>query len=747
MNTLLTLRGKSFTPKSSKGRGSITIPADSIVTLNHLNELYTSLERVKEYWSNNTIIDGVLVSVYYNRVLAKSNRIDGFFNVGGGNAIPNETIVGAKFSNDKSKHIITHYISKEVLDKTIEHTKKVITIFKDYFTSAPMTSMVFSDSSKFNQIDYSKYGLSKSKFKQYLRDACFVKGFGIEQADMSTIRNSIVTIYDVKTNLLILLKQLDIDVSEANIMDQTTVLLDEKNIELLLLKAPYLVSMIVEDFSSLSPENFYNDGNTFYNNLPFPTNEPIIGVIDTLFDDRVYFNEWVEYHDLISPDISKGSQDYKHGTAVSSVIVDGASLNPKLDDGCGRFRVRHFGISLQSGFNSFTIIKQIREIVSQNPDIKVWNLSLGSNDEIRENFISVEGSLLDEIQFDNDVIFIIAGTNGIAPDGQRKKIGAPADSLNSIIVNSVDFSNQVVSYSREGVVLSFFIKPDVSYYGGGNGDFINVCEPLGLARVAGTSFAAPFIARKMAYLIHIMGLSREEAKALLIDSAIPWNDKKTFADISLLGYGVVPIKIEDILSTPDDEIKFIVSDVSRAYETYNYDFPVPISKEHYPYVAKATMCYFPKCSRNQGVDYTNTEMQLSLGVLDKKGIKTINNDNQYSENAPGYVREKSARNVFRKWDNVKHLGEKFSSRKKAKPILNPSNPQWGMSVKTIERLKNGDGYGIRFGVVVTLKELNGVNRIEDFIQQAELRGWLVNRLQVEAQVDLFNSLNEEIEFE
>ena len=71
------------------------------------------------------------------------------------------------------------------------------------------------------------------------------------------------------------------------------------------------------------------------------------------------------------------------------------------------------------------------------------------------------------------------------------------------------------------------------------------------------------------------------------------------------------------------------------------------------------MCYFPKCSRNQGVDYTNTEMQLSLGVLDKKGIKTINNDNQYSENAPGYVREKSARNVFRKWDNVKHLGEKF----------------------------------------------------------------------------------------
>ena len=34
-------------------------------------------------------------------------------------------------------------------------------------------------------------------------------------------------------------------------------------------------------------------------------NEPVVGVIDTLFDKRVYFNEWVEYHDFVSPDIRK----------------------------------------------------------------------------------------------------------------------------------------------------------------------------------------------------------------------------------------------------------------------------------------------------------------------------------------------------------------------------------------------------------------------------------------------------------
>ncbi|HEM3696680.1 TPA: S8 family peptidase [Streptococcus suis] len=748
MNTLLTLRGKNFTQKS-KAPGPVIkkLPKDSKITLHHLENLHASLKKVEKYWTNNTIIDGVLVSVYYNRIVAKSNRIEGYFNVGGANPVPNNTIVGAKFNEGKNCHIITHYISSIVLKKTIDYSEKALKIFSDYFADVAITSEMFSDPSTFNHIDFLKYGISKTNFKKYLRDSCFIKEFGVEYAQVSDIQNSIVTFYEVEVDIVTLLRQLDIDVSEASVMNQTTVLLDEKNIELLLSKAPYLVSMIVEDFSALSPEDFYNAGSALSEDFPSPTIEPTIGVIDTLFDERVYFNEWVEYHDLISPDIRKVSQDYQHGTAVSSLIVDGASLNPNLNDGCGRFRVKHFGVSLQSGFNSFTIIKLIREIVSQNPDIKVWNLSLGSNDEIRENFISVEGALLDEIQFENDVIFIIAGTNGTAPNGQRKKIGAPADSLNSLIVNSVDFNNNAVSYSREGVVLSFFIKPDLSYYGGGNGDFINVCEPLGMARVAGTSFAAPLVARKMAYLIHIMGLNREEAKALLIDSAIPWNDKKTFAERSLIGNGILPIKMEDILTTPDDEIKFIVSDVSKAYDTYNYDFPVPISKEHYPYVAKATMCYFPNCSRNQGVDYTNTELQITFGRLKENGIDAINHDNQHAEDAPGYVKENAARHLFRKWDNVKHIGEKFNSRKRNKPILNRANPQWGMSVKTVERLKKGDGKGIRFGVVVTLKELHGKNRIEDFIQQAELRGWLVHRLEVEAQVELFNSLNEEVEFE
>ena len=750
MNNILKLKGNEFIQESSKnGSPRTEILKTSVVNLSRLKRIHASLLDVKEFWKDINVIDGILISVYYDRIVAKSNRIQGYLKRKSSDN-PNSTIVGAKFDVSKTKHIITHYITRETLDKTIRTSAEIINFFKSSFPSGLLDYEQFSSKETFDNLNYDSVSFSKNTFKQYLRDSCFVEKFGIEQANKVDLRNSIVTFYNVNANISDILKKININVLPSDILDQTTVLLDEKNVNLVFARVPYLISMAVAEFTELSPEDLGIGANGMMIQIPSPKNEPTIGVIDSLFERNVYFSEWVEYHDLIPKEINKEEIDYQHGTAVSSLIVDAPQLNPNLDDGCGRFKVRHFGVSLHSGFNSFTIIKQIREIVSQNTDIKVWNLSLGSNYEVKNNFISVEAAVLDDIQYEYDVIFVIAGTNA-SNNTPRKRIGSPADSLNSVVVNSVDFNNDPVKYSRQGIVLSFFIKPDISYYGGGNGDFINVCEPLGLAKVAGTSFAAPLIARKLAYLMYIMGLNREEAKALLIDSAMSWRHKNSFEEMTLIGNGVVPIKIKDILETPEDEIKFIVSDVSKKYESYNYNFPVPISKEKYPFVARATMCYFPQCSRNQGVDYTDTELNLTFGRLTSKkykpAIDSINKDRQNLTDAPAYIKEDSARKVFRKWDNVKHIGETFTIRKKAKTILNDDNPQWGMSVKRIQRLEKNDRENIRFGVVVTLKEINGVNRIEEFINQAELRGWLVNRLQVQVQVGIYNKMNEDIKFE
>lgn len=97
----------------------------------------------------------------------------------------------------------------------------------------------------------------------------------------------------------------------------------------------------------------------------------------------------------------------------------------------------------------------------------MWNLSLGTEDETSKNFISFDAAMLDALQAKRNIVFVVSGTNDNRDvRADRLKVGSPADSLNSIVVNSVRRNGTPTSYSRTGTILSFFNKPDVSYYGG-----------------------------------------------------------------------------------------------------------------------------------------------------------------------------------------------------------------------------------------------------------------------------------------
>lgn len=743
MNNVLELKGKRFVQASKGGRGGgAAINSKKTVSSEELQRLQYQLRQIKEFWGKEKRpFEGILISVYYNKIAAKSNRISGLFK----GDKSNSAIVGAKFNDEKIKHIITYFLDITDLDKSIDLLSKAGVILKDRFRGE-ISKDIFNDNKVMNRIPFDKYSMSKSVFKQVIADVSYIDSFEVENATLP-LKQSIITLYNTKTDAKTLLENLGIDILASRILDNQTVFLDKNQLELLFEKAPYLVSMATVDLSELSPIDFIDKHENGLLTIPPPSIEPTIGVIDTLFDKSVYFSEWVEYHDMVDDNLPKSTNDYRHGTAVSSIIVDGARLNPWLNDECGRFRVRHFGVATGSIFSSFTIIKQIKEIIAKNKDIKVWNISLGSNQEINDNFISAEAAVLDQIQYENDVIFVIAGTN--KPSENIVKIGSPADSINSMVVNSVTKKGLSTKYSRKGLALSFFAKPDVSYYGGSEEQYIQVCEPLGAANVAGTSFATPWIARKLSYLIDVLGLNREIAKAMIIDAARDWNEKPTPEEVALYGHGVVPIKIDEIVQTKDDEIKFLVSDVSEKWNTYSYHFPVPLKNDKYPYIARATMCYFPICDRTQGVDYTNTELNLHFGRIKNDGkMNEINDDKQNQDESLNtekhYLLEGEARGRFRKWDNVKYIAERPKDR--MRPKISYNNKNWGMEIKTNNRLDPKDGIGIRFGVVVTLKEINGVNRIDEFIKSCNLNGWLVNQIDIEQRVDIHEKINEDIEF-
>lgn len=756
MNDLLQLKGR-FESRSNHGRpGAPVLPKGKSVKDIHLKNLSDQLEEILNYWSEHTELKGALVSVHYKHVVAKSNRIKILLSER--NNPTNQSVRGAKFewgedlSNHRiHKHVFTHLVSLEAIKRAIELLKVSADLINEKY-SGEITSEI---SEKIGKKDYvfDKRGISKTNFLKVVVDSFYVERFAVDFASDELFEQAIVSIYETNVETCELLRNYGINLTRDKMLNNTTFRLNSEEISLLLDKAPYLVSMCLSDLSSLSRDDidFVDSGEDMHSLIPHPSIEPIVGVIDTQFNENVYFHEWVEYKNMLDEDIPLNEEDYKHGTAVSSIIVDGPHGNPKLDDGCGRFRVRHFGVATQGRFSSFSIIKMIREIIKTNRDIKVWNLSLGSVSEIKESFISPEAAELDRLQNEFDVIFIIAGTNIPKEFNEDRpmKIGAPADSLNSIVVNSVSFEKKAASYTRVGPVLSFFHKPDVSYFGGDGDKGITVCrDDLGAANVKGSSYAAPWITRKVAYLIHIMGLSRESAKALLIDAAAGWNRADDCSHT--IGYGVVPQNINDIIQTKDDEIRFILSGEVDDFETFTYNIPVPIVNDKYPFYARATLAYFPECDRRQGVDYTCTELDIHFGrvrVDEKKNVPKIEpiNNNRQSEDELIVLYEEKARKMYRKWDNVKHISEQIKERKV--PKITYGSSLWGLSIKSKDRFSSGNDEKLRFGVVITLKEMSGKNRIDEFIKLCLARGWIVNRLNVQNRIDIYQKAEEELEFE
>ena len=755
MNPILQLKG-SFNQRANPSRpGQPALPTNACISINHIDQLKKQLQLIRDYWVRNSEIQGALVSVHYKNIVAKSNRLCVLLSYPSHPST--DSIRGAKFAWEINhqgktiqKHIFTHYVPLVAIEKAIGYLDTVASIVQaDYGESIQK-----KDTDKLNPYTFS-HGekISVSNFIRVLRDCWYVERFDIDRVTEEFQGEQLVTIYQTDVDTKQLLSKFDIHIVDDRILDQNTIRLRPEEINRLAQKAGYLISMSVTDLTQLTRDDIIQDDipiDTESSLIPDPKDEPVVGVIDTLFDNAVYFHEWVEYHQMIDDNIPLQPNDYYHGTAVTSIIVDGPRGNPELEDNCGRFRVRHFGVATQGPSSSFTLLRKIRSIVANNRDIKVWNLSLGSPLEIKESSISPEGAALDKIQNEFDVIFIVAGTNKPHPTDQKMKIGSPADSLNALVVNSVTFDEAPASYTRVGPVLSFFYKPDVSYYGGDGSlphQKITVCrDALGASYVSGTSFAAPWITRKVAFLVYIMGLSKEVAKALIIDAAAGGNSKDDFSHS--IGYGIVPQDINDIIHTPDDEIRFILTGTSDSYETYTYNLPVPVVNNAHPFYARATLAYFPQCNRNQGVDYTNTEMDIHFGRLEIKDSKAKIHSldrNKQGEEGVHVIYEANARNEYRKWDNIKHLCEKISPHGRVRKAY--ERGLWGLSIKTKERLTNHTRDKLPFGVVITLKEMNGVNRIDEFMKLCMARGWLVNSLDVQNQLDIYVKAEEELNLE
>ena len=757
MNKILKVKLRFSNEKNSQSPQGRNLRAHAETTTEKIQSISDDLRAILRFYQNSPkFLENVLIDINYNDIIAKSNRVQELLRPAGKKT--NDMVVGARFSDapaGQENHIITYYVDRKTIEDTLETLEKV-KVFLNKRLNGKATAENFNESDRKSEhkpehkLEYEEFGLSKSEIRNMIVDCSVVESLSVPHISNVPEKDSfLVTFYRTELSVARLLEKLQInDIKyQYYFYGEDTISVNKELYDFLEENVPYLISMVSSDFSKITLSDIQGKKEEEKIEIPNPKNEPVIGVIDTLFDEQVYFSSWVENTDYLD-DIEKTldiNKDRSHGTAISSLIVDGPRLNPWLDDGCGRFRVRHFGVCAER-ISTVKLVKKIKEIIVNNPDIHVWNLSLGTDDEVSKNFISYDAAILDELQAKKNIIFVISGTNDNRSEKNGiLKVGSPADSMNSLVVNSVRRDGTPASYTRKGNILSFFNKPDISYYGGDYNERIHVYTSDGELEEYGTSFAAPWISRKLCYLIDVMGLPREVAKALLIDSAAGWEYKAgNYKNKEVLGYGVIPIDISQILSSESGEIKFILYGTSQSYKTANYTIPVPRDDENkYPYIARATMCYFPECSRTQGVDYTNRELSLKFGRVKPNGqIDDINENVQDEDGA--HTDERLSRKEFRKWENTKFISKVLRANR---PIKSYGERLWGISVVSKERLSTVTDKNLNFGAIITLREINGVNRIDDFIKACTLRGWIVSEIDVQNQVDLYNANQEEIVFD
>lgn len=329
---------------------------------------------------------------------------------------------------------------------------------------------------------------------------------------------------------------------------------------------------------------------------------PIVGVLDTGIADNNYLKPWKT--PIIFTNYPDEYKDQSHGTFVSGIIEYGDELNGSSYTSLSG--VRLFDATIYPDTNKENIfiddiIDHIREAITRHSNIKIWNLSIGTDSESALDEFSDFGMALDSIQDEYNVLIIKSAGNctNFMKQLPKSRISKSADSIRSLVVGSLahrkglhDYAepNMPSPFTRIGPGPSSIIKPDLVFYGGNAGmDGTNLCitgvpsfsTDGQITQMPGTSFSTPWITRLAAELMYLM---KEEFDPLLIRAMMIHNAKypshceMNMADkVSQMGFGM-PVSVQDMLYNSSSEITLILRDtLDKGSFIEMFDFPYPPS--------------------------------------------------------------------------------------------------------------------------------------------------------------------------
>jgi Subtilase family len=485
---------------------------------------------------------------------------------------------------------------------------------------------------------------------------------------------------------------------------------------------------------------------------------PKIGILDSGIERNMYNEDWIIRREefYLDEDI-----DTNHGTFVSGIVLYGDQLENKVYTGINGCRILDVPI-LSAGTDEDELISNIRRAISNNRDIKIWNLSVSVQREVdNENFSDI-AIALDQMQDEFDVIICkSAGNSKAFLNGfPKERIHTPAESVRALTVGSIQQEDDYTGYSKKDEPTPYtrigrgpaqIVKPEVVHYGGDvwkdpNGNFVmkgvRSLTPNGdVKNDCGTSFSTPRISSILA------GLENEieeefdalTLRALVIHSANygACGEMDAADKLAQLGFGR-PKNMRDILYNDEYEITLVLRDTldkSRYVDIMDFPFPQELSEEgFFRGQITVTLVYNPILSPDQGSEYCQSNIDVKLGTygekvnrdmekrnilnpMGRKDSKNVLNPSLYSKRV-----DYSAENPFSTERMLINFGDKYYPVKKYSVDLSeftPSNKEkflsddkkWYLNITGLYRdfiekqaEKNDEKLSMDYCVIISIKD-------------------------------------------
>jgi len=309
-----------------------------------------------------------------------------------------------------------------------------------------------------------------------------------------------------------------------------------------------------------------------------------------------------------------------HGTGVTGAVLCGLAgpgeraVQPPLPVDSFRVLPPPPPVDLEI----YWILDQIKDAVLKS-GAKIVNLSLGPSEAVEDTMEPNRWtSELDQLAWENDVLFVIAAGN----DGDKDRatglhrVQVPGDMANGLTVGACDVEPPRMPwtrapYSSMGPGRSGNrIQPIGVQFGGCADRPFPVLRSDGTFRdSAGTSFATPLVTHALAELATRLP---EVNPNILRAFAVHFAERhRTYRRLrEEVGYGRLPLSFANHLECAPNEVHVLYVDEITRGDLLGYQVPIPVSSGAVE--IRVTLAYASTVEPTQPTEYTNASLELAF---------------------------------------------------------------------------------------------------------------------------------------